>query len=91
MYRQWDRTITDQLLYRVLPLLKESKPNKSILFWVDLQQLKEPPPSKNQLLGLVIKNDLLISCFWYQEKRINFSNCAKRKSPTKPATRVSHA
>lgn len=91
MYRQWDRTITDQLLYRVLPLLKETKPNKSILFWVDLQQLKEPPPSQKQYLGLVIKNDLLISCFWRQEKQINVSNCAKRKYPTKPATRFSHA
>jgi hypothetical protein len=66
MYRQWDRTITDNLLYRVLPLIKETKTNKSILFWIDLKQLKVPPPSKHQKLGLVVKKNLLISCFWFE-------------------------
>ena len=64
IFRQWDRAINDDLLYRVLPLLKETRINKSTLFWIDLTKMKQAPKCKHQKLGLVVKNNLLISCFW---------------------------
>ena len=88
MYRQWDRTITDNLLYRVLPLMKETRINKSTLYCVDLKQLKVPPPCKHQKLGLVVKNNLLISCFWIDGLDKPKSSCEKRKSLSNNAIHI---
>lgn len=79
MYRQWDRTITDNLLYRVLPLLNETRINKSTLYWINLNQLREVPPCKHTILGLVIKNKVLISCFWCDYPDKLKSSCGNRK------------
>ncbi len=81
MYRQWDRNITDHLLYRVLPLLNETQPNIKVLFWVDLHKLKVPPPSRYSKLGLVIKNQVLISCFWRETNgdSVSFAITAKSR------------
>lgn len=91
MYRQWDRTITDNLLYRVLPLLNETRINKSTLYWINLNQLKEPPPSKHNKLGLVIKNNVLISCFWCELPKKLKTTCDNRTYPSLFATPIRHA
>lgn len=91
MYRQWDRAITDNLLYRVLPLINETRINKSTLYWIDLNQLKNAPEGKHAILGLVNKNNILISCFWQELTNEHKDNCDYRKNPSKTAIHFKHA
>lgn len=90
MYRQWDRAITDNLLYRVLPLLKETRINKSTLFWIDINQLKDAPKCKHAILGLVVKNNILISCFWQEFTQEHNAHCDYCKNPSKTAIHFHH-
>lgn len=91
MYRQWDRAINDALLYRVLPLLNETRINKSTLFWIDLKKMKQAPKCKHRKLGLVVKNNVLISCFWGSNDAKSRNICAYRKNQLINAIPFRHA
>ena len=62
---QWDRSIDDQLLYKVLPFVKCTKCEKDVVFVMPSHlQKKGIAKVDKQCLILVIKQKLLLTAYW---------------------------
>ena len=62
---QWDRSIDDQLLYKVLPFVKCTKCEKDVVFVMPSHlQKKGIAKDDKQCLILVIKQKLLLTAYW---------------------------
>lgn len=79
LFRQWERGITDLLLYSVLPFAS-SKEKDTLILLVEKSVLSKNHKNlqvKNlkKYLALIIKEKTLNTCFWCQSfKQINKAN-----------------
>ncbi len=65
MFSQWDRGIDDQLLYKVLPFITESKENKKLaIITPSFLNPKGVEVSTRNCLVIVLKQKLLKTAFW---------------------------
>jgi hypothetical protein len=65
MLSQWDRSIDDQLLYKILPFISEAKENKKLaIITPSFLSLKGIEVPKKNCLVIVLKQKLLKTAFW---------------------------
>jgi carbonic anhydrase/acetyltransferase-like protein (isoleucine patch superfamily) len=69
LFRQWERGITDFLLYRVLPFASSQGQDTMILIVensvIHKNHVKKEA-SNSKYLAVIIKENTLITCFWCQ-------------------------
>lgn len=68
LYRQWDRKISDLLLYKALPFVS-SQSEEELIIVIKSERLKlnQLHQHWNQFLAIVVKRKILITCFWCDE------------------------
>lgn len=65
MFSQWDRSIDDQLLYKVLPLIECTKCEKDVVFVLpSFLKRKGVGKDEKQCLILVVIGKLLVTAYW---------------------------
>jgi hypothetical protein len=79
LHSQWDRSIDDQMLYKVLPYVECTKCEKDIIFVMPSHlQKKGIAKDDKQCLILIIKQKLLLTAYWCDHPNYLFN---KKETP----------
>ena len=65
MFSQWDRSIDDQMLYKILPQVQRTKCEKGVVFVLPSFLMKKGI-AKDEInsLILIVKNNVLLTSYW---------------------------
>lgn len=74
LHSQWNRSINDQTLYKILPLLECTSGKKDVII-ASPSFLKQKGVSKNRHESLIIisKQNILLTCYWCHNPKYLYS------------------
>lgn len=74
LLRQWERSIGDKILLKVVPFIQKMKRNKKMTVIITPLFLAEIGITYNQCIILILKKNLLITCYTKDLSECLFGN-----------------